>query len=1248
MLSEYVERIGAYIRKVEDEWKSGRATEHTYRPMLKELVEALMTRITVVNEPKHIECGAPDYLLRRGADILGFIEAKDIGDGDLDGRTVNKEQFNRYKDSLDNLCFTDYLDFHFYDHGDFVDSVRIAEPKGDRIVTADDAELERFLQLLERFADAKPQHITSPSRLARLMAGKARLLADGVRRYLGREENADSMLAQQMEAFRNVLIHDIDADSFADIFAQTVTYGMFAARLHDSTPEDFSRAEAATLIPKTNPLLRQMFQYIAMDTDDSIEWIVDDLVSLFAAVDVEKLMRGYGRDTQKSDPLLHFYEDFLAAYDPKLRKSRGVWYTPKPVVDFIVRSVDRILERDFSLPGGLAENTKVKIEVNNDTYSKNSRAHEKKRIGKEIHRVQILDPAAGTGTFLAETVKLIHSKVAEAMGEGAWQGYVAESLLPRLNGFEILMASYAMAHLKLDMLLAETGYEHKTNERLRVFLTNSLEPYDKETGTLFAAALSQEANEANFVKRDCPVMVVIGNPPYSGVSSNNGEWAAHLVDDYKKEPNSDLPLQERKHWLNDDYVKFLSFAQHYIDKNGEGVVGFINNNGFLDNPTFRGMRWSLLKSFDEIYILNLHGDAKKKETGPDGSKDENVFDIMQGVSINIFVKHNGAAGVRALPRDSLATVHYADVYGLRDAKYAFLDANGVESVKWQTLDLRDPYYFFVPKDFGLQKKYEEGFPIAELMHEQSMGAVSANDDLNVSITEHEQRDKINDLLMLQEDDWRQKTGRKKDSRDWTYATAHADAVEHSESIKKISYRPFDNRFTCYTGKSRGLYSSPQKKIMSHFLHGENLGLCALRICSRDDSLPVFVTDKITDKTILSSKDNATVFPLYLYNDNMGKVEKVPNFDKAIYEKICAAVNGSKEGYFAAGELSRNWFDIVDPALILAMPTIDIGRPRQLIDRKAVKAAFKDFGVIENVADGSRVVFPAASAGKMLYQSGVDIRGMAAAFKMLFETSLRAWNEREVPMEGHKFHFNVGAYRNYINRFSFDGAEYFVRFTIREIGADSSVHASTISEVALYKNPEGAGSDSHPENPEDGHTTPFIDNKIAFYFTAVNGVSAVTPEDVFNYIYGVLHTPSYREKYKEFLKIDFPRIPYPQSAAEFRRVAEVGEKLVRVHLLKDESVANPFANPYAKFEGSGDGLVEKVVFEAGRVYINDGQWFEPVPEEAWNFYIGGYQPAQKWLKDRKGRSLTSEDQLHYRAIIAALMKTSELMGTLKRE
>ena len=1334
MTGEQRTAIVGYIEKVGREWRSGQATEHTYRPMLKELVETLLPRVVAVNEPKHIDCGAPDYLLRRGSDILGFIEAKDVGDGDLDGRAAHKEQFDRYKDSLDTLCFTDYLDFHFYDHSDFVDSVRVAEAKGDRLAASDDATLDRFVQLVSRFAEARPQHIASPARLAQLMAGKARLLAQGVRRYLGNAENAGSMLAQQMEAFRNVLIHDIDADAFADIFAQTVTYGMFAARLHDPTPEDFSRAEAATLIPKTNPLLRQMFQYIAMDTDDSIEWIVDDLVSLFASVDVEGLMKGYGAETQKTDPLLHFYEDFLAAYDPKLRKVRGVWNTPTPVVGFIVRAVDRILERDFALPGGLADPSKTKVMVVNDAKAKKS---DRAFVEREVHRVQMLDPAAGTGTFLAETVKLIHAKVVAAMGEGAWQGYVAESLLPRLNGFEILMASYAMAHLKLDRLLSETGYEHRTNERLRVFLTNSLEPYDKEIGTLFAAALSREANEANFVKRDCPVMVVMGNPPYSGVSSNNGEWATHLIDDYKKEPNSDQPLQERKHWLNDDYVKFLSFAQHYIDKNGEGVVAFVNNNGFLGNPTFRGMRWSLLKSFDEIYVLNLHGDAKKKEVAPDGSKDDNVFDITQGVSINIFVKRgvrnrtvavSATGAVTAGPlasacrgdRDGtvkFATVHYADLYGVREDKYAFLDVNTLESVKWQTLAMQEPYYFFVPKDFGLQEEYEKGFSIAELMHEQSMGTVSANDDLNISITEHEQREKIKDLLTLQEGDWRQKTGREKDSRDWTYATARADVAEHGESVQKISYRPFDNRFTCYTGKSRGLYSSPQQKIMSHFLKGENLGLCALRICSRDDSLPVFVTDKITDKTILSSKDNANVFPLYLYETSeanliqvKGKVSRRPNFDAAIFAKICAAVNYAPCLQASANTVRNGTVAVAAPS---AIREFLCGEPvarltghefEDVMGIKALKQVIYDsYAQVGWCVDRSDV------GHIRLTRSGINDslchgfgRVKIAAFSVLPELILKGmvvrhsknWKGRGYESFVLVAPIEVGAiaYCAFIVVNSIKGGGY--RFYLHEVGrledikiaggmrtgfADRSVLSRTpgsvksVSKSAVHVNGTKVAEELRSGlAPCRGEVNPpFGDiRSLAYSIFAVNGGAEnfrPTPEDVFNYIYGVLHTPSYRERYREFLKIDFPRIPYPKDAAEFRRVAAVGEKLVKVHLLKDEAVTNPFANPYAKFAGAGDGIVEKVVFQSctsgedaaspltsgedavspfGRVYVNGGQWFESVPEAAWNFYVGGYQPVQKWLKDRKGRALTAEDQQHYRAIIAALVKTAALMRELE--
>lgn len=461
---------------------------------------------------------------------MAFVEAKDIGDTDLAGHNKHKEQFDRYRSSLDNLIFTDYLDFRLYEKGEFVDSVRIGECRGDRIVSVSENFL-KFSELIARFGDARPQKIVSSSRLAAMMASKARLLADVIAKSL--TVGGDGTMEDQMEAFREILIHDITAKEFADVYAQTIAYGMFAARLHDTTPDTFSRHEAAVLIPKTNPFLRQLFQHVAgYDLDERISWIVDDLAETFRATDIHKVMSGFGRRTQQTDPMIHFYEDFLAFYDPRLRKSRGVWYTPQAVVSFIVRAVDRLLQADFGLPMGLADTSKITVERSIDQSRDKRFTDGKKKEKVAIHRVQILDPAAGTGTFLAETVGRIYEKYGG--NEGMWQSYVREHLLPRLNGFELLIASYAMAHLKLDWLLSETGYQAVDNRRLRIFLTNALEEYHKDTGTIFAQFLAREANGANDIKRNTPVMVVMGNPPYSGESKNKGEWIMRLMEDYKK------------------------------------------------------------------------------------------------------------------------------------------------------------------------------------------------------------------------------------------------------------------------------------------------------------------------------------------------------------------------------------------------------------------------------------------------------------------------------------------------------------------------------------------------------------------------------------------------------------------------------------------------------------------------------------------------------------------------------------------
>ena len=1015
-----------YISTVNQKYRAGNATEHTYRGALEQLMQTLLPKLRIVNEPKREKCGAPDYIASRkdGMPVF-YIEAKDIGDNDLDGRNPHghKEQFTRYKQALDYIIFTDYLDFHLYEHGEFIDSVRIAEVKGDRIVAIKENE-EKFLNLIEHVGNNAIQRITSATRLAKLMAGKARLLENIIEQAMNddTESYANKNLHGQFQAFKDVLIQELKPSDFADIYAQTIAYGMFAARLHDDTPEDFSREEAAKLIPKTNPFLRQIFNNLAgNDLDERIAWVVDDLVTVFQATDLKKIMASYVRDKLHHDPMIHFYEDFLAEYNPKLRKSKGVWYTPQPVVGFIVRAVDEILQKEFNLPEGLADYSMIEKDVAVEQSHDRRTADGMKHAMKRFHRVQILDPATGTGTFLAEVVYQIYNRYRDQ--QGIWQQYVEQHLLPRLHGFEILMASYAVAHLKLDMLLGETGYHHNSDKRLQVYLTNSLEESNNEPRTLFAQWLSLEATEANVIKRDCPVMVVIGNPPYSGESQNKGKWIMSLMEDYKKEPGSKTPLNERNpKWLNDDYVKFIRLAQHYIEKKGEGIIGFINPHGYLDNPTFRGMRWSLLKTFDIIYTIDLHGNSKKKETCPDGSKDENVFDIMQGVSINLFVK-TGKKG-----KEEIGKVYHKDLYGLRQQKYDFLDGATLENVGYEEMKPMAPMYFFVPKNFDLQEEYDKGFKVDELFNVSSVSVVTAKDAILVDMNENNLFAKVK----------------------LEYGSAD------SSLIKRYNYRPFDDRFVYYDVQK---IERPRETTMRQMVH-QNIALLTCRQLAGNEWKHVSVADGIVDDCRVSSKtkERGYVFPLYVYKENMGKEECIVNFNTEMYEKIAKGLN-----YYACAESNV----LIDP-----------------------------------ISDYNGVLYPQA---------------------------------------------------------------------------------------------------------------------------------------LFDYIYAVLHSPSYRERYKEFLKIDFPRIPYPTDWEKFRDLAELGEELRLLHLMEDMPSKTGITFPVA-----GSLQVDCYRWQDNRVYINAEQYFDGVPESAWNFFIGGYQPAQKWLKDRKGMTLSFEDVKHYERIIYVLQQTKRVM------
>ena len=563
--------IAEYLDEVRLKYASGQATEHSYRPALEQLFASIDPTLTVINEPKRSDAGMPDFLFQRGDVPVGWCEAKDVDKDVIKLKGYSIEQRKRYEKAYPNLIYTNGVDFEFIREGERVHFVTIADflmglqPNPDKF--------DELARQLKQFAEQKPISIRSAAKLAEIMAAKAAIIKDEIGIALADDKEFRSGLGGQYMSFKANLLPALTPDEFADIYAETITYGMFAARFHDDTLDTFSRQEALEKLPASNPFLKGLFEYIAgPQLPKRLTYIVDDLVQVMRASDPHSLFEKYGKFTARNDPFIHFYEDFLAAYNPKKRKSRGVWYTPEPVVDFIVRAVDDVLKTEFGLADGLADTSKVTVDW--DT-GQNDAKGKRVTIKKEVHKVQILDPATGTGTFLAKAVQLISDRV-KVRAPGKWSGYVEQDLLPRLHGFELLMASYAMCHMKLDMQLEQTGYKPSANPpRLSVWLTNSLEPAERDVKDLFFQPLAEEARGASEVKRQTPIMCVIGNPPYSGESANKGA-IKDLMTAYKKEPGGKDKLQESQtRWLNDDYVKFIRLAEHMIAENGEGVLGFI-------------------------------------------------------------------------------------------------------------------------------------------------------------------------------------------------------------------------------------------------------------------------------------------------------------------------------------------------------------------------------------------------------------------------------------------------------------------------------------------------------------------------------------------------------------------------------------------------------------------------------------------------------------------------------------------------
>jgi len=1048
--------IDAFMARVQATHRTGVATEHSYRSAIEQLINGLAEGTVALNEPKRVQCGAPDFIVQRGEVAIGHIEAKDLGLSLTALKDANKEQQQRYRQALPNLVYTNCLDWQFFADGELVAQASIGQLQpgvlpGLAHIQPSPEQYTVLENLLRNFVAQRPQTITSPQVLAQLMAGKAALIKDVLRLALDADAEQQTPLAGQYQAFKAHLIHDITPTDFADLYAETMAYGLFAARLHDPSLETFSRQEALELLPKSNPFLRSLFGYVAgPELDERVRWIVDDLALVFRATNAHKLMQGFGSLTGRRDPFLHFYETFLAAYNPAKRKARGVWYTPEAVVNFIVRAADEVLQTEFGLADGLADTSKITVDWDSGQNDKKGKPIVAR---KEVHRVQVLDPATGTGTFLAEVIKQIAPKV-KGVAPGMWSAYIERDLIPRLHGFELLMASYAMCHMKLDMMLTELGHQPSANPpRLGVYLTNSLEEGERDSRDLFMAQwLTREAREANTIKRQSPIMCVVGNPPYAGESANKGEWIMGLMEAYKKEPGGQQKLQERNpKWINDDYVKFMRLAEHTIAKNGEGVLGFITNHGWLDNPTFRGMRWHLLNTFDKLWVLDLHGNSKKKEVAPDGSADKNVFDIQQGVAIVIGVKKKQANAKAAKP---LAQVQHAELWGDRAGKYQALQNLGLTSPLWQPLAPQAPQLVLVPRDTQLLTEYQAGFSLQAFMPVNSVGIVTARDALSIDMDKQVLWQRVNDFAQLPPEAARAQYALGKDVQDWAVATAQVDVVQHlvPERLLPLTYRPFDNRWMFYTGTSRGFQCRPRGDVMRH-MFSDNLGLALTRTIEggREFADAMVFNYPITHHT-LSIKEVNTLSPLYLYpsEQDLNPTRRV-NFDPALYARLQTLAN--------------------DP-------------------------------------------------------------------------------QRGCP-----------------------------------------------DEVA-----------------------------------------------VFDYLYGTLHRPSYRQRYAPFLKTDFPRIPWPASPAAFWATADAGTQLRRLHLMEPQAVG---AAPYP-FHGEGSGVVDKPWRdEAGKVWVNATQFFEGVPLVAWSFWVGGYQPAQKWLKDRRGRALGFDDVKHYQRIIKVLVETDRIMQTLDR-
>ena len=870
-----IKELSAYLERIKDITTEDK--EHTYRGALEILLNNVknnlnFSKVNIKHEPNNDKegRGAPDFLITIDSLVLGYIENKRVN-ANLD-EIIKSDQIKKYLLLSDNIILTDYLRFILIDENcNIIDEVRIcelSEIKNYKKIKLDDAGT-KLLDIFKIFFSREPKPINTALEFADALAMRTRILRDDL--Y---ELENNNQIERLYHIFKTTIYSQIDFADFCDNFAQTLTYSLFLARLN--TNEKIDLYNVTKFIPKSFPLIRAMSKFLQdleeLNTNDlkTIEWLLNEIINITNHINIVSIveeLNKYDNTAVQKDPYMHFYETFLYKYNPELRELRGVYYTPQSVVNFIIDSIDIVLKDYF---------------------------HKNKGLGDALEKdtnITLLDFATGTGTFLLDSFRKALSYYQKNSVK-----YNPKELINKFYGFEFMIAPYTIAHLKISQTLKEEfDYSLQDDERLNIFLTNTLENIHldegKEKNNIFEE-LNEEMNLAQKTKEK-EILIITGNPPYSGASANKGIFEEEVRKEYKdgleSSPlaitrNGKIEKEKNPKWLLDDYVKFIRFAQQKIDnQNGGGIFGFISNNSFLDNPTFRGMRYSLLKSFDEIYIVNLHGNTRKKEACPDGSKDENVFDIMQGVSINIFVKHSQKIKDKELEDKNLtpsshkydfANVYYYDLYGKREYKYKFLFDNNIKSIEWKKLEYKEPFFSFIYQNENLFEEYDNFYSVKDMFRIYGVGICSKRDNIVFQNDKEKLMKLLYDFINKDKEELYKLYDIGEDSRDWKLDIA-INTVKENENelenyIMKCHFRPFDFKYTYYVNKSRAFMAYPVYDIFEHFLKDDNnIGL----ICDRGTKLQelsnIFISNNLIDLHLVGS--GSYIFPLYLHKtDNVVK------------------------------------------------------------------------------------------------------------------------------------------------------------------------------------------------------------------------------------------------------------------------------------------------------------------------------------------------------------------------------------------